>query len=99
MRQNFLGHALRKKNGELFSTDTVCGSPSVDFCQTRSDHAQYLIPGIVTIGIIYALKVVDVDGGDCVRLFELSDGLIESATSRQRREFIVVRDGVSRLDD
>ena len=67
--------------------------------QSSSHHAQNLVSGVVTVSVVEALEVIDVNDGNRIRSFETQQGFIEGAACRQRSQFVVISEEVAVLDD
>src|SRR3984957_12524427 len=90
MIDNISSGASAKHNRKFFSA-TPKRLPTARYRhQPGRYQLQNLIPGIVTVSIVAALEMVDIDHGDAVRNLQIGDEVVERATRRKRREFIVI---------
>src|SRR5208282_5083566 len=99
IRQGVFRSHPRKQDGELFSAHAVSLPATADPGQPRSNHAEHLVAGVVPVGVIEALEVVDVSNGNGVRSGKPSQGLVEGAAGGKGGQFVVIGERVGGLND
>src|SRR5271166_2558788 len=98
MLEGIFRGGVAKDDGKLLAATAESLALSTHFRQTRSHHAEHLVTGIVSVGIVELLEVVDIDDGDGILLVERKQKLVESAASANAGKFIVVGEHVGGLD-
>src|ERR1700756_11096 len=73
------GSFSRKQNVEFFSAAAEGLSASGHPCQAGRYQAQDLIAGVVAVGVVEALEVIDVDYRDRIRMLQTKQRIVESA--------------------
>ena len=99
MIESILGGSFPKYNGELLSAAAKRLSPAAHLRDPRGHHAQNLVAGIVTIGVVEFLEVVDIDDRDRILLIEREQRVVERAPAANAGEFVVVGENIGRLDE
>jgi len=99
MIQNVTRRLAGKQDGKFLTAATVSLSSTGDPCQARRDHAQNLVSGVVTIRVIAALEVVNVDHRNRIRRCQSKQRIVKSAAGRQRGQLVVISQQVRSLDD
>src|SRR6185437_13633092 len=79
MLENILRVTARKEDGELFTSHAIGVAATTHIGQTRCDHAQHLIAGVMAVSVIDALEMVDVHDSNGIGRFEAGGGIVEGA--------------------
>ncbi len=96
---NFGSGLSRKEDLELLPAATVGLAPARHTRQVGRDQSQYLVSGVVTVGVVESLEVIDVNHRDRIGLLQPQQRIVKSAARGQRRKFIVISQQVRVLDD
>ena len=72
----------REQDIEFFSTATVSAAASSHSSQIGCDQAQNLIAGVMSVGVIEFLEMIDIDYGNGIGLLQPLHGIVEGAPRR-----------------
>src|SRR6266704_5154921 len=99
VRDDLRHRPSRKQDRKFLSAHPVRLSSAAYASKPGGDHAEHLVSCVVPVGIVEALEMVDIYGGDGIRLFQAKQRIVEGAPGTQSSKLVVISQQVGILHD